>query len=231
MWKEIARSLLPQAVCPLCQTALRHPPGPCPACTRELPWLGTACECCGLPLHGVSIGSRCGNCLADPPPFDRARIPFRYAPPIDHLIGTLKFRHALANAALLGTLLAQVARGGDVDLLLPLPLHPARLCERGFNQSAELCRVVARRLSLPWRHDGLHRTRASAPQHVSRRRDRLRQLRRAFVWRGTQPPSRVALIDDVVTTGATAHAAATALKQAGADWVEIWAVARTPPPE
>jgi ComF family protein len=172
----------------------------------------------------------CGRCLADPPPFDQALMPFRYAPPIDRLIGALKFRHDLAAGALLGQLLANAVAGRSVDCLLPVPLHPTRLRERGFNQAAELCRVVARAHDIPWDSRSLQRIRTTPTQHTSSRRERLRNLRGAFAWQGRTPPARVALIDDVVTTGATARAAAATLKRAGAEWVEIWAVARTPPP-
>ena len=206
--------------------------GLCAGCRAELPWLEGGCPRCALPLPAGHDGP-CGECLADPPAFDRALIPFRYRPPLDHLVAGLKFHDRLAEARLLGTWLGEHARrrGTRAERLLPLPLHPQRLRERGFNQAAELCRAAARRAGLPWSQGGLRRVKPGTPQREARRRERLRRMRGAFVWQGDRPPpARVALVDDVLTTGATARAAAVALKQAGAEWVEIWAVARTPRP-
>ncbi len=228
MWTRIVQNLLPGPRCHLCQAPTTTVASLCPACKRDLPWLGTACTHCGLPLAGVEEGTLCGACLADPPPFDQALMPFSYAPPIDRLIGTLKFRHDLATGALLGQLLADRVTGQAIDCLFPIPLHPTRLRERGFNQAAELCRIVARVHDIPWDGHSLQRIRTAPTQHTSSRRKRLRNLRGAFAWQGDMPPARAVLIDDVVTTGATARAAATVLKQAGAERVEIWAVARTP---
>ena len=230
MWTRIVQNLLPGPRCHLCQAPATAAAALCRACTRDLPWLGAACTHCGLPLASAEEDTLCGTCLTDPPPFDRALMPFRYAPPIDRLIGALKFRHDLATGALLGQLLADTVAGRTVDCLFPIPLHPARLRERGFNQAAELCRVVARAHDIPWDSHSLQRIRTAPTQHTSSRRERLRNLRGAFAWEGGTPPARVALIDDVMTTGATARAAAVALKRAGVERVEIWAVARTPPP-
>jgi ComF family protein len=115
------------------------------------------------------------------------------------------------------------------QLLLPAPLHPRRLRERGFNQAAELTRILADELSLPWSARHFVRVRHTEPQAGLDRRARQRNLRHAFRWRGPIGDlSRVAVIDDVVTTGTTAEEMARALKRAGIERVEVWAVARTP---
>ena len=113
------------------------------------------------------------------------------------------------------------------QLLLPVPATPARLRERGFNQAAELARRLAVRLGIPWQTGRLLRTREADHQRGLSAPQRRRNMRGAFACRG-RLPARVALIDDVITTGATARAASAALKGAGVEWVEVWAVARTP---
>ncbi len=227
MWSRLNQLFQPLARCRLCGAA--HRGELCEPCRAELPALATACPQCAQPLEGTQAGL-CGQCLAHPPSFDAARVPFRYAPPVDRLIAGLKFHERLSDGRLLGSLLAEaIAAAPRVDLLLPIPLHRQRLRERGFNQAAELARTVSSTTGIPVDYDALARVRAGSPQHQARRRERLRQMRGAFTWQDRQrPPARVALIDDVVTTGATADAAARCLKRAGAEWVEVWAVARTP---
>jgi ComF family protein len=219
--------------CRLCHAPLHGAQALCDRCHQALPHLVHACPGCALPLDArTPPGSRCGECLADPPPFDRARVPFRYREPLNDLVGHFKYHRGLSDGRLLGELLARhIAHDhAAVDLLLPVPLHPARLRERGFNQAAELARVVSRVCGIPWRSDLLVRDKPGASQREADRKTRLRNVRAAFRCRSKPLPARVALIDDVITTGATVRAAAARLKQAGIDWVEIWAVARTPRP-
>jgi ComF family protein len=181
-----------------------------------------------LPLHTPDT-DLCGECLGRPPAFDAARVPFLYRPPVDELIAQLKYRGELPLGRLLARQLSSRVAGGRLDLLLPMPLHRTRLRQRGFNQAAELCRTLSRDTDTPWATDALVRVQAGNPQRGSSRRQRQRNVRNAFRWAAARPcPPRVALVDDVITTGATARAAATCLKRAGAEWVEVWAIARTP---
>lgn len=227
MWSDIIQPFTNRHACRLCHA----PTGGgylCSDCERRLPRTAHACSQCGLPLTDHRA-IRCGECLRDPPAFDAAVIPLLYAPPVAGLIGRLKRAGGLPLAPLLAAQLASRARGRRIDLLIPVPLHRRRLRERGFNQCSELCRELSRQLEVPWDAMGLNRVRPGSPQRESRRRDRLRNVRNAFQWNEKRPcPPRVALVDDVVTTGATMRAAAASLKAAGAEWVEIWAVARTP---
>lgn len=230
MWSRFSQSLKGlQTACPLCHaTADRN--GLCAACTHLLPQAGHACQQCGLPIKD-SAADRCGECLASPPSFDAALIPFIYAPPIDDLIARLKYQGELSTGRLLAAQLAQeaIGSGRQVELIIPVPLHRQRLHERGFNQAAELSRTLSLKTGIPWSPGRLIRSRIGSTQRESNRRERMRNVRNAFQWAGRRPcPARVALVDDVVTTGATARAAAAGLKQAGAEWVEIWALARTP---
>ncbi|SDZ00483.1 comF family protein [Lysobacter sp. yr284] len=120
------------------------------------------------------------------------------------------------------------AAAGDTPTLVPIPLHRARLRERGYDQSLELARPLSRRLGLALSASGLHRVRATAPQSRLDAARRRRNLRDAFAWTGNAaPPTHAILIDDVMTTGATLHAAARALRRAGAQRVDAWVCART----
>ena len=219
--------------CRLCHAPTLPGRSLCQQCQDALPHLEHACPCCALPLdERTPPGSLCGECLADPPAFDRARVPFRYREPLNHLVSRFKYHRGLSDGRLLGELLAEhtAATRVSVDLLLPMPLHPARLRGRGFNQAAELARVVSPACGIPWRSNLLTRQKQGASQREADRKTRLRNVRSAFRCQARDLPSRVAIIDDVITTGATARAAAACLKKAGVDWVEIWAVARTPRP-
>jgi len=147
------------------------------------------------------------------------------------MILDLKYEAALANARVLGTLLGNaVVRqqlGGAVDVIVPMPLHVERRVERGFNQSHEIGRFAAQQVGLPCEPGLLRRARATRPQVGLARNERIENLRDAFRAEGRGVKGRrVALLDDVVTTGSTAAEAARALLDAGAAAVDVWAVAR-----
>jgi ComF family protein len=218
----------------------------CPACAAELPWLGRACPRCALPQPQLSPESAdhpptpCGRCLRRPPPQAATRAAFVYAPPLDALLPRLKFHGDLAAGRLLAQLMADALEAGRTsaatagtppwpDALIALPLHPARLRQRGYDQARELARPLARSLGLPLLDAVLHRQRATAAQSRLDAAARRRNLRGAFaVTAGLRLPAHIALVDDVMTTGATVEAAATALLRAGAQRVEVWVCARVP---
>ena len=200
--------------------------GLCPACRRALPWNRSACQRCALPLPAPAAA--CGHCLRRPPPLAAAHAAFRYEIPLDRLLPRLKFHDDLAAGRLLGGLMAEALAGAErPDALIPLPLHRKRLRSRGFDQTLELATPLARALHLPLIDDILIRMRETAPQSRLDAAARRRNLRRAFAVReGIALPTHVALVDDVMTTGATLHAAATALLCAGATRVDAWVCAR-----
>lgn len=200
--------------------------GLCPACRRALPWNHSACQRCALPLP-VPVAS-CGHCLRRPPPLTVVHAAFRYEIPLDRLLPRLKFHDDLAAGRLLGGLMAEALAGAErPDALIPLPLHRRRLRSRGFDQTLELAVPLARALRLPLMDDILMRMRETAPQSRLDAAARRRNLRRAFAVReGVVLPTHVALVDDVMTTGATLHAAADALLRAGVTRVDAWVCAR-----
>ena len=182
--------------------------------------------------------SACGACLTRPPPWDAAVCAEDYAFPWDGLIGELKFEGRTERVPLLAGRLLQVLRDAPsahaVDLVLPIPLSELRLRERGFNQAWEIARRVARSLRLPSRADVLVRTMNTPPQAGLSRAARATNLQGAFDVRPSMRKvvdgRRVAIVDDIMTTGATFAAACVALRSAGATTVSVWAVARTPEP-
>jgi ComF family protein len=205
----------------------------CRACRDDLPWNGSACPRCALPLGpGRQL---CAACLERPPLQARTLAPLRYEFPVDHLVAGLKYHRRLEHAPLLGTLLRDAVLAADAlpCLLLPLALHRDRLAERGYNQALEIARPLARALGLPLETRLLYRHRATAPQMSLDAAARARNPDDAFALDENRLArlgriSRVALIDDVMTTGATLAAAARVLARAGVEHIEYWVVARTP---
>lgn len=197
----------------------------CSACHQSLPWQGPACLRCALPMPRVDT---CGNCLQHPPPLTEAHAVFDYAFPLDRLLPRLKFHGDFAA----GRVLAQAMAARCVllprpDALLPVPLHHARLRQRGYDQALELASPLARALQLPLLECALHRRKHTSAQSLLDAGARQRNLRGAFgVAGGRALPAHVVLIDDVMTTGATLHAATRTLLDAGVERVDAWVCAR-----
>lgn len=214
--------LLPQQ-CALCAA----PAGAalvCAACDAALPRLPTGCPLCALPSPA---GAPCGACLKRPPPFAATRAAFAYAFPVDRLLHALKYRSALPYVEFLADALADAVVAGP-QVVVPMPLHPSRQRRRGFNQAQELARRVGRRLHMPV-VEGLVRTRDTPVQAGSSKAARRRNMRGAFAALPAVRGCHVALVDDVMTTGATLAEAARATLAGGARSVAAWAVARTLP--
>ena len=198
----------------------------CPACVHELPFrLGAGCPQCAA--EGAD-NQLCGGCLAHPPAFDRTVAVFRYAFPLDRLLQSYKFRQNLALTSLFaGALNAAVSRQpARPDTLIAVPLARARLAERGFNQSALLAESLARAMQIDFATHGLLKIRDTLPQAGLNRAARLKNVRGAFDCARSLAGRHVALVDDVMTTGATLSEAAKALKKAGAASVSAWVLAR-----
>jgi ComF family protein len=201
----------------------------CMACRAELPTIGAACERCGWPFAGPAP-TLCGRCLGSRSAISATRCAYRYAWPVDHLLRALKYRHVLSHARVLGLLLADRLQQdpGYVppDLVCPVPLGRRRYAERGFNQSLEIGRVLAARLGVPLRAQLLERVRETPEQVGLSRAARRRNVREAFAVTGEVDHGRIAILDDVVTTGSTVGEIARLLQRAGAARLEAWAVAR-----
>lgn len=236
-------SSLPPAVAMPSQCALCHAwqrgSAWCGACDARFAAPRPRCRRCALPL-GVAA-DRCGACLAEPPVFDAAVAVVDYGFPWDGLLGEFKFRGRAELGPALARRLALAVRatptgpiGGAPEVVLPVPCSRARLAERGFNQAWELARPLAAALGLPADAGLLLRLADTPHQTALGRSARRANLARAFM---VEPARRselagrhVALVDDVLTTGATLDAAAAELRRAGAGAVTAWVFARTPSP-
>ncbi|HPC02241.1 MAG TPA: ComF family protein [Syntrophales bacterium] len=236
---SLARLVFPE-VCPLCQSLREESPEEvfCTSCADSLPLVRPPlCIRCGLPFPaGEGENHLCGECLVSPPPFSWARALGRYETGLLDGIHRFKYRRAIRIGEGLGRLMAEIPmEGGPVlssfDRVLPVPLHPARLRERGFNQSAVLAGAVSRRISLPLDLFSLRRIRDTKPQISLNGAERERNVRGAFSV--ARPPAvegeKILLVDDVYTTGNTLREAARALLRGGASEVAVLTAARAVP--
>ncbi|YCH22468.1 ComF family protein [Pseudomonas sp. D1-3] len=222
--------------CLLCDERVDTPLPLCAGCEAELPWLGAHCQVCALPL--AVDGLTCGNCLKRPPPFSRVEAPWGYGFPVDALINRFKHQARWPIGRLLGDLLARhLAHAFNEglprpDLLLPVPLSPKRQRQRGFNQAQMLAEVLSRALQIAPRSDWLLRIGDPPAQQKLDAAARRRNLRGAFTLSPSARPNglHLALVDDVLTTGATAQQLARLLIRAGALRVDVYCLARTPAP-
>lgn len=200
----------------------------CPACATDLPQLPTPrCPRCALPAPS---GGVCGRCLAAPPHYDAALAVYSYAFPIDKLVQAFKYGHRLALGAWFGSRLAELATDCRADLIVPMPLHPLRLRERGFNQALELARVVSRGNRIPIDARTCTRFRQTATQADLPWRERAGNVRGAFRCASDLTGRRLLLVDDVMTTGASLDELARTVKLHGAAQVTLLVLARALPP-
>ncbi|MFK7976504.1 MAG: double zinc ribbon domain-containing protein [Halioglobus sp.] len=240
-------ALLPH-YCALCGFRSLRSMALCMGCENDLKPNRSACYQCGIPLRvqapvvaGLQSDNagdnhrRCGACLSHPPPFDRVVAPWLYDECMAHLIQRWKFRRERA----LTPLLYNLWRSHNLDpidahLIVPVPLHWARRLRRGFNQAELLAQRIhadtskSKRAALD--RSLLRRNRATTAQTSINALERRNNLIDAFTVRKRCDNLRIALIDDVVTTGATVAAVTNALKDAGAAEVHVYCLARTPSP-
>jgi ComF family protein len=196
----------------------------CEPCAAELPWLGECCPRCALPSHGARV---CGRCLAAPPAFDATVACFAYAYPVDRLVQALKYGQRLPLARWFAAALgARIGGEPRADRVIAMPLHRARLAERGFNQSLEIARRIARDAALTLDAEAARRVLPTAPQAGLPLDARARNVRGAFACSRRLDGLRVAVVDDVMTSGATLEELARTLREAGAASVVNWVVAR-----
>lgn len=223
----LGRALLP-ARCLVCGERGAGGRDLCADCHLALPWNRPACPRCALPL--ARDAAACGACLRRPPPFGASRAAFRYGFPLDRLLPRFKFHADLAAGRLLGQLMAVALADAPRPLaLVPVPLHPARLRQRGYDQALELARPLAQGFALPLCADRLRRRRATEAQTRLDARARRWNVQDAFELTGPLP-AHVVLVDDVMTTGATLFECARTLHQGGVARVDVWVVARADVP-
>jgi len=228
-WQHLQFALLP-ARCLLCRQSADQRRDLCVRCAEGLMHNFTCCARCALPMQRNE--KLCGLCIKKEPPFATVWAPFQYVYPLDHLITRFKFQQDLAAGRVLSELWLEAydkAQPARPELLIPVPLHNNRLRERGYNQSLELVRAFAKRLHIDLELSSLRRIRATSSQSSLNAKERRRNVRGAFaIVQNTNLPAHVALVDDVMTTGATVREAARVLRNAGVERVDVWVLARAP---
>lgn len=216
--------------CPGCGDIVQADDSFCSRCWGELRFLGAPwCRVCGEPFHELPHpGARCRRCVAEPPAYDAARAALAYADPVKRIVLQLKHGDGTHLARVMATQMARVGAGwfGPDALIVPVPLHRWRLWERGYNQAALIGRALAGRTGAAFSVDALVRTRSTAASGGMGRAERFANVAGAFRVARPVADRAVLLVDDVLTTGATAHACATALKAAGAKGVNLLTFAR-----
>lgn len=237
-FKRLHKNCADHFTAPLCALRrLRNRTSLVPSLTADLPAAPSpACPVCALPVPGGiashetgSGGVVCGACLRHPPAFDRTLAAFSYAFPVDRLLHAFKYAGDLTLIEMLAAPLIRLASQQPVpDLLLPMPLHPSRLRERGFNQALEIARPVSRALGIPLVADACKRMRDTPTQAGLKWRERRRNVRGAFACDLDLSGKKIAVLDDVMTTGATLNEVSRILRSNGAIEVNAWVVARTP---
>lgn len=223
--------------CAGCGVALSNDPVPffCRSCWADIsPIDGPVCPRCGRPFASpvaltFSPDHSCGSCRKNHPAYTSAWSLYPYTPPLRDALCLFKYRGKVALAEALGRLWRTSALPQQLDLLMPVPIHPSRLREREFNQSLLLADQLNRRLQIPLSFDNLVRLRFTVPQTELTRSARLKNLRRAFAVRRPDEvrEKRILLIDDVFTTGTTVNECAQTLRKAGAADVYVYTLART----
>jgi len=237
--RQLLDAVLPPR-CPLCGETVDCQGGLCPACWLQLSFLGPPwCACCGLPFTLTVAETAgplwCGRCLAQAPPYHRARAVFAYDQASRPLVTALKYGDQTFLAEIVGHWLLRAGREllGEADLLLPVPLHRWRLFHRRYNQSALLAAALSRRCGRPMATGLLYRARHTPTQTGLAPRARQRNVAGAFALTPAAQRrlagARVVLVDDVLTTGATVGECARVLRRAGALQVDVLTLARTLP--
>ena len=223
--------------CLICDEATESAHCVCNVCETELPWLLEHCDVCALPLP--MEGLMCGQCQKQPPAFKQVIAPWTYSFPIDSLISRFKHQARWPLGHMLARLLAQHLQHRfdnteltRPDCLLAVPMARKRLRERGYNQALMLARWLSTDLNIAHDEHLLLRPHETVAQQALDAKTRKRNLLGAFAL---APDAQVqgrhfALVDDVLTTGATAHSLAHLLMSAGAQQVDVYCLARTPKP-
>lgn len=208
----------------------------CSVCAKLLPWVQDRCFRCGLRLEAIEEAVNCKNCQESPPKFDRLCALFDYAPPATNLVTGLKFGRRLAFGRVLGELLAEKVleewylHDTLPDAIIPVPLHPSRLRERGYNQALELLWPIKKQSDIPILRNLCRRLRATRPQSGLIAELRKQNLHNAFAVVKSEMAKvhleHVVIMDDVVTTGSTVSSLCQVLKNAGVTRVDIWCICR-----
>lgn len=222
---KIINRLLPSH-CALCNSVSKITT--CEPCIHDLPWVKHRCQSCGQGTHAPIV--RCKACQSQPGQVYPRFAPLFYEGTIKKLMWQFKFGDALHLARTFAELLeyAYPMHEAQPELFLPVPLHPKRMRERGFNQSIQIAKILKQNMGIPYDWRAIERLKYTEPQHLLSQQKRKVNLKEVFHITRPIHASHVAIIDDVITTGETSKVLADLLRQSGVPQVSIWAVAQTP---
>ncbi len=215
-----------QPLCGWCQLQASVQAGMCADCYQALPWVEQACDRCGHPT--TLSATQCQRCYQQSFAFDRVQAPLRYQWPVDYMIKQLKKQgHLFYGRWLANCLVSHIQKQGFMrpDHIIVMPLHPHRLRERGFNQSTEIAQPLVKQLGLSLEWKLCEKTKSTARQSQLKAADRQQNVDSAFTITRSIKNQHIVVIEDVITTGQTAHQLAKALKEKGASYVEFWCCA------
>lgn len=231
LFNTALKSVLPHH-CLVCNTLSDLDKDICNVCWLSLPWMLSSCKQCGRALDIAHTGPLyCGECLKNPPAYDNTITPLIYQDSVISLITKLKFYSNFAAARLFAEFLAErvLARHKPEDLpslIIPVPLHPKRLFRRGYNQANLVAMHLSRLTNIPYSQSFCHRVRHSIPQSKTSATSRRANMTEAFKMLKPCQAHHIAIIDDVMTTGATVGTLSQILKKQGVQAVSVWCVAR-----
>lgn len=224
--------------CILCSRPSTRHQDLCEGCLNDFPILQHPCPQCAqpLPFAPLSLGTaqtlRCGRCQTNPPPYTRTLALFSHEPPVTRLILGLKFRQQLLHARVLGELLAEYIQHRGYsnqprpDIIVPIPLHPVRLKERGFNQALEIAKPISKKLCIPLDYLHTQRIKHTVPQMDLPAAERHNNIKNAFSAQRDFSGLCVAVVDDVITTSNTVREFCALLRRHGAKTIHVWCCAR-----
>lgn len=214
------------AICELCNQYHSGQLAICAACTALMTPLGPACCYCAQPLPDTAF-LVCGQCCRKKPDIDTVITAYCFKEPLRTLLHEFKYREGLHLLTALTTFMLHAIPKNDYrsDCLIPVPMHPTRLRQRGFNQAAELCKTLSRRLHIPYDLSLCKKSVNTPPQAGLNAQDRKKNLRHVFHAK-SKPYQHITLIDDLMTTGSTANEIARTLKSQGVKRVDLWCCAR-----
>lgn len=205
----------------------------CSSCYSQLKRNLLACQRCAIPLENTGQGQLiCGTCQKQAPSFDRTLATFHYAYPLDKLITASKYKRrtdllkSLSKEMLVDLSTVYVDKENRPDVIMPIPLHRNREFQRSYNQSEILAKHLARQFDVAIDTKSLQRIRSTPKQSKLDKKQRQKNLRNAFHFSSQNSYHHIALVDDVMTTGATLESAARTLKQSGIKRVDVWCIAR-----
>lgn len=224
----IQSHLFPHA-CLNCGKNSERPIAICHKCEQQLPFNSPSCLQCASPLEQTR-SSLCGQCQKNKPAFHTSLIPFRYQPPIQQWIINFKFNNDLVQGRALADLFCEtLARKKLIlpEVLIPVPLHPSRIRQRGYNQALLMATTISKKTGIPVDNELVRKVKKTLPQHELDQLSRLSNLNKAFKLAAQCNYRHIAIVDDVVTTTATVNEISCLLAKQGVEKIQVWALARS----